>query len=312
MENQGGTGKESRKSSKNVSAIKSSRETTAQGMGKANRPARENSQPPKANLGTAAQNTCSQKNNSKSTGKQGTEEPNSRPQAGMFQPSRAHGKQQHKVWGKPTGLLGKTANPPKQISVQQPRTHAPRKTTAKARESREPRSQTAGPKQGSGVLHHLRAHQLIGRKHALDRSSELPHHQESHLLPHATHRLGNSTYQDRPIGELRIQQTDFNPNPTANGLRLQLLHRHVAIVSSQRIGLRLLGSSGSRRRRGFLLLPTELLRLHSILLGLLLARALRFRRLRRTLSGRFILYLCGIFHCRRGILGYRCHLGWFS
>ncbi|KAL0919168.1 hypothetical protein M5K25_011243 [Dendrobium thyrsiflorum] len=29
----------------------------------------------------------------------------------MFQPSRAHGKQQHKAWRKPTGLLGKTANP---------------------------------------------------------------------------------------------------------------------------------------------------------------------------------------------------------
>ncbi|KAL0905023.1 hypothetical protein M5K25_027194 [Dendrobium thyrsiflorum] len=40
--------------------------------------------PPKADLGTAAQHICSQKNNSKSTGKQGTEEPNSRPQAGLY------------------------------------------------------------------------------------------------------------------------------------------------------------------------------------------------------------------------------------
>ncbi|KAL0904295.1 hypothetical protein M5K25_026386 [Dendrobium thyrsiflorum] len=78
--------------------------------GEANRPARENSQPPTATLGTAAQNTSSQKINSKSTGKQGTEEPNSRPQRNVsaIKSSRETTAQ---VWGSQQACSGKQPTP---------------------------------------------------------------------------------------------------------------------------------------------------------------------------------------------------------
>ncbi|KAL0926232.1 hypothetical protein M5K25_002445 [Dendrobium thyrsiflorum] len=147
----------------NVSTIKSSRETTAQGMEKANRPAREDSQPPKQILEQQPRLHAPRKTTAKARESREPRSQTAGPKQIAYDQQRPKNRKKTKEKNvstikssRETTAQGmekanrparEDSQPPKQILEQQPRLHAPRKTTAKARESREPRSQTAGPKQ---------------------------------------------------------------------------------------------------------------------------------------------------------------------